>query len=93
MDKPINAAIFVIVAVIAIVIAITALMSQAPTVAISTSTASGSALANAGITSNTLAGLVYSFINVLWALLPFVVIAGAILGFYAIFKGGTGKHK
>jgi hypothetical protein len=61
-------ALFLVLAIVAVIIGVTALTTQAPTVAVATNTASGSALANAGITGNTLAGTVYSFYNVFWAL-------------------------
>lgn len=67
----------IVFAVIGIIIAITAWTNQAPTVATQTSTATGTALANAGVTSTTLAGTVYSFVNVFWAL-GVLVIAGIV---------------
>lgn len=48
----------VIFLTIGAVIGATALLNQAPTIAGLTSTATGTALANAGVTSNTLAGTV-----------------------------------
>jgi len=75
-------AMFVVVGVIGAIIGITALLSQAPTVATLTNTATGSALANAGITGNTLAGTVYGFMNVFWAL------AGLGLAIAVVYLGG-----
>ena len=72
----------IIVAVIGSLIAMTAMAGNAPTIAALTNTAAGSALANAGITSTSLPGTVYSFVNVFWALgilfVPFVII-GVVL--------------
>lgn len=75
-------AMFVVIGVIGAIIGITALLSQAPTVADLTNTATGTALANAGITGNTLAGTVYSFMNVFWAL------AGLGLAVAVVYLGG-----
>ena len=75
--SPVEGALGVIFAVIAIVIAVSVITNQAPTIASSSSTATGTALANAGITSSTLAGTVYSFGNVLWAL-GFLVAVGLV---------------
>lgn len=72
-----NAALGVIFAVIAIVIAVSVITNQAPTIADDSDTSTGTALANAGITSDTLAGTVYSFGNVLWAL-GFLVAVGLV---------------
>jgi len=79
MEKYINMGVGVVVLVIAAIIAITAIANQAPTVAGLTNTATGTALANAGITSTTLAGVVYSFINVFWALGALLVVLGLLL--------------
>lgn len=76
-----------IFAVIGIIIGITAWTNQAPTVATQTSTATGTALANAGVTSTTLAGTVYSFVNVFWALGVLFIVG--ILAFK--YLGGS-KH-
>ena len=82
-DANLKYAIGVVLAVIGAIIAMTAMAGQAPTVATLTNTATGTALANAGITSTTLAGTVYSFVNVFWAigilLLPFLVIGVVVL--------------
>lgn len=81
-----NAALGVIFAVIAVVIAVSVITNQAPTVAeqsrtscnLGTSTENcTTALENAGITGATLAGTVYSFGNVLWAL-GFLVSVGLV---------------
>ena len=79
MSEHIEKAIGVIFVVIGVVIGITAMMNQAPTVANSVSTSTGTALANAGITGNTLAGQVYSFVPVLYALAPLLLIVGGFL--------------
>lgn len=87
MSDVINKAIAVVIVVIATIIGMTAMLNQAPTVASLTSTATNSALANAGITSSTLAGTVYSFINVFWALAPLLLPVTLLLGAVAKGKG------
>lgn len=72
--KSLEMGIGIVFAVIGIVIGITAWTNQGPTVATSTSTATGTLLANAGVTSTTLAGTVYSFVNVFWALGALVIV-------------------
>jgi len=72
--KALEMGIGIVFAVIGIVIAVTAWTNQAPTVATSTSTAAGTALANAGVTSTSLSGTVYSFVNVFWALGALVIV-------------------
>ena len=72
----------IIFAVIGLSLGISAWLSQAPTIATQTSVASGTALSNAGVTANTLAGNVYSFVNPVYALGPLVMIGGVLaIGF------------
>ena len=87
-SNPVHFAVYIILGVIGVLIGITAMLSQAPTIATLTNTATGTALANAGITGNTLAGTVYSFVNVVWALGPFILPVVFVLGLYAAHKGG-----
>lgn len=86
--SPVTAALAVIFSVIAIVIAVSVITNQAPTIATSSATSCGAgtgtstencttSLQNAGITGSTLAGTVYSFGNVLWAL-GFLVAVGLV---------------
>ena len=80
--SPIQGALAVIFSVIAIVIAVTVITNQAPTIASDSATSCSGVnctteLQNAGITGNTLAGTVYSFGNVLWAL-GFLVSVGLV---------------
>lgn len=83
LDGGLKYSIGVVLAVIGAIIAMSAMAGQAPTVATLTNTAAGSSLANAGISSTSLAGTVYSFVNVFWAigilLLPFLVIGVVVL--------------
>jgi hypothetical protein len=65
----------VIFLVIAVVLAVGFLTTNAPTIATQTSTAAGSALANAGITSTTTAGQIYGFTNVFYALAALLAVA------------------
>lgn len=74
-----------IVSAIAGVIAVGVLTGSAPSIASQTSVATGSALANAGITAGTTSGLVYSNVNVFWALA--VLLAVPALLFIGYKKG------
>lgn len=72
----------IIFIVIGAIIGITAMLNQAPTVASLTNTATGTTLANAGVTSSTLAGTVYSFANVFWALGALGIVAAVVYKTY-----------
>lgn len=73
-----NYAILIISAIVGVIIGVTAFLQTAPTVSSLASTSAGTALANAGVTSSTLAGTVYSFYPVVWALGGFAVVAGVL---------------
>ena len=96
MADQIKFAVGMVLGVIGMVIAITAVMNQAPTVATLTSTDCSfgiatenctTALQNAGVTGSTLAGTVYGFVNVFWALLPLLIPVAFIGALIAKQKG------
>ncbi len=86
-NKALMFGVSVILLAIGVVIGMTALAGQAPTVAGLVDTSTGTLLANAGITSTTLAGAVYGFVNVLYAL---AVLALPIIAFAALIARQKG---
>lgn len=77
-------AVLIISAIVGVIIGVTAFLQTAPTISTLTATACTSGvnctteLQNAGVTSSTLAGVVYSFYPVVWAIGGFAVVASVL---------------
>lgn len=90
MDKYINGAIAVIFVALSIVLGMLFIAQTLPTVATALSTSAGSTLANAGVVTNSLPGLVASFAIVIYSLLLIVIPAAGVTAVYLAFRGGGG---